>query len=88
MSNFIIYFAIHIKASINWHILNFSSRVIANMRTTTEVDIVHQILKRNFSGAYAIPFRRAKLLLRTPVLVEKGLPVFHIMKQPLGNYQT
>lgn len=63
-----------------------SPRVVANMRVTTDYDIVHQILKRNFSGAYAIPFRRAQLLLRTPVLVEKGLSMFHMMKQPLGRF--
>lgn len=62
-----------------------SPRVINNMRVLTDFEIVHQILNQNFSGAYAIPYRRARLLLRSPKLIEKGLPIFHILKQPLGS---
>lgn len=58
------------------------------MRVTTDFDIVCQVLAQNFTGAYAIPFRRAKLLLRSPTLVQNGLPVYHMMKQPLGKYQS
>lgn len=71
--------------AMNWSIDFYSPDILDKFVVVTEYDIVNMVLAKNVSAAYAVPLSRAKFILNSPNMREDNVPIFHIMKEPLGK---